>query len=185
MADFDVAYHELISLWEDEGMTGKITSDAGGVTKWGISTNAFPSTDIKELTLEDAKELTKRFYWQFDQFQNQRVANKMLQMGFNLGFQTGLQLLFCSLEATFTGVTITPRTSFVSTEVVMKVNNVFAPTLLASLCSVQLAHYAKGYRGLWNVPRQLYKRALHSSFGIDNPETHFKTPLTAQEREKV
>lgn len=37
--------------------------DPGGVTKYGISKRAFPKEDIANLTLEKAKELYKKHYW--------------------------------------------------------------------------------------------------------------------------
>ncbi|KWT77357.1 glycosyl hydrolase 108 family protein [Candidatus Magnetominusculus xianensis] len=37
--------------------------DPGGETKYGISKRAYPSLDIKSLTIEDAKRLYRRDYW--------------------------------------------------------------------------------------------------------------------------
>ena len=37
--------------------------DPGGETKYGISKKAFPETDIKNLTLEEAKKIYKDKYW--------------------------------------------------------------------------------------------------------------------------
>ena len=38
-------------------------TDKGGETNYGISKRAYPSVDIKGLTLEGAKEIYKRDYW--------------------------------------------------------------------------------------------------------------------------
>ncbi len=37
--------------------------DSGGETKYGISKRSYPNLDIKNLTLEQAKEIYKRNYW--------------------------------------------------------------------------------------------------------------------------
>lgn len=39
-------------------------NDPGGLTKWGISQRAYPTLDIANLTLEQAKEIYKRDYWE-------------------------------------------------------------------------------------------------------------------------
>jgi lysozyme family protein len=38
-------------------------NDPGGETKYGISKAAFPDLDIKNLTIEDAKEIYNKKYW--------------------------------------------------------------------------------------------------------------------------
>lgn len=38
-------------------------SDPGGYTKFGISSKAYPSLDIKNLTLSEAKEIYHKDYW--------------------------------------------------------------------------------------------------------------------------
>ena len=39
-------------------------NDPGGVTKYGISQRSFPDLDIKNLTLEEAKEIYRVKYWE-------------------------------------------------------------------------------------------------------------------------
>jgi len=39
-------------------------NDAGGVTKYGISQRAHPHLDVRNLTLEDAKEIYRVKYWE-------------------------------------------------------------------------------------------------------------------------
>lgn len=39
-------------------------NDRGGLTKFGISQKAFPKLDIKALTVEDAKTIYRRDYWE-------------------------------------------------------------------------------------------------------------------------
>jgi lysozyme family protein len=48
---------------EDRGLTGKVTNDSGGVTKFGISSKAHPGLDVSNLSLADAKRIYKTEYW--------------------------------------------------------------------------------------------------------------------------
>jgi lysozyme family protein len=40
-----------------------ITTDSGGTTKWGISTKAHPTLDVRNLTREQAKDIYRSEYW--------------------------------------------------------------------------------------------------------------------------
>ncbi len=57
---FDAAFEGVIGV---EGGYVNNPSDPGGETKYGISKRAFPNEDIKNLTLERAKELYRQEYW--------------------------------------------------------------------------------------------------------------------------
>jgi len=48
---------------EDSRLSGKVTSDSGGVTKYGISSNSHPGLDVANLSLEDAKTIYRHEYW--------------------------------------------------------------------------------------------------------------------------
>ena len=48
---------------EDRGLTGKVTSDTGGLTKYGISQKAFPGVNIANLTPDQARAIYKKEYW--------------------------------------------------------------------------------------------------------------------------
>lgn len=50
-------------LMENEGGYVNDSRDSGGETKYGISKRAYPNVDIKSLTLEQAKEIYHRDYW--------------------------------------------------------------------------------------------------------------------------
>lgn len=59
--NFDMAFETLIS--HEGGYTPGI-GDPGGETKFGISKRSYPSLDIKNLTLADAKSIYLRDFWQ-------------------------------------------------------------------------------------------------------------------------
>lgn len=57
---FDEAFEKTIG---HEGGLSDDPQDRGGLTKYGISQRAYPSIDIKALTLDDAKLIYRRSYW--------------------------------------------------------------------------------------------------------------------------
>lgn len=58
--NFDKAFEIIIG---HEGGYVNDPRDPGGETKYGISKKAYPYADIKNLTLDQAKEIYKRDYW--------------------------------------------------------------------------------------------------------------------------
>jgi lysozyme family protein len=58
--NFEEAFEKLIG---HEGGYVNNPKDGGGETKYGISKRSYPDEDIKNLTLERARELYKRDYW--------------------------------------------------------------------------------------------------------------------------
>lgn len=98
MANFEQAFSRVIMI---EGGYVNDPTDRGGETNYGISKRAFPNVDIKNLTLEQAKDIYRKHYWDkmladsfpqaiaeelFDTAVNMGVgaASKMLQRGLNL-----------------------------------------------------------------------------------------------------
>jgi lysozyme family protein len=66
-------------LWhEDPTLSGKVTTDAGGVTRWGIASKFHPGLDVANLSLSDARSIYLNEYIlpaQLDQVRDQDVAN--------------------------------------------------------------------------------------------------------------
>ncbi len=82
MASFDTAVNKTLR-WE-----GGFTIDTGGKTKFGISQNAYPSVDIPNLTLDQAKAIYKKDYWtplKGDLITDQAAANALFDFGVNAG----------------------------------------------------------------------------------------------------
>lgn len=61
MRDFDQAFGVIVGV---EGGYSNDPRDPGGETKFGISKRAYPNLDIANLTLDDAKAIYLRDYWQ-------------------------------------------------------------------------------------------------------------------------
>jgi len=57
---FDIAFSKLIG---HEGGYVHDPRDPGGETKYGISKRSYPSLDIADLNLDDAKAIYKRDFW--------------------------------------------------------------------------------------------------------------------------
>lgn len=58
--DFNTAFERLIG---HEGGLVDHPNDPGGLTKYGISQRSYPTEDIRGLTLERAKVIYRRDYW--------------------------------------------------------------------------------------------------------------------------
>jgi lysozyme family protein len=95
MADFNVAFAYLMK-WEDDGLTGRVTKDDGGRTRFGIAERYHPDltqTGFYDLMPKDdavllAKETYERGEWhamQGGKILSQELANKMLSLGVDLG----------------------------------------------------------------------------------------------------
>ncbi len=94
MADFKQAI-TLVLRHEDAGLTGRITRDSGGVTRYGISQRAHPEVAVAELTLAQAEEIYRTDYWQEiqgNQIEDEKVAAKLLDMAVNMGVHQAVVL---------------------------------------------------------------------------------------------
>lgn len=58
--DFDAYFSQVVVA---EGGYVNDPDDPGGETKYGISKRAYPGENIKDMTLERAKEIYRRDYW--------------------------------------------------------------------------------------------------------------------------
>ena len=82
---------------EDATLSGKITYDAGGATRFGVAAKYHPEvfpemlTCSRERALELAAEVLKR-YWCFDDVKEQDIAWKLFDMAVNLGLGTAIKL---------------------------------------------------------------------------------------------
>lgn len=85
--NFEKAFRELILI---EGGYVNDPLDKGGKTKYGISQKAFPNTNIKSLTLEQAKGIYYKHYWShprmnLDLLPDYAVALELFDTGVNMG----------------------------------------------------------------------------------------------------
>jgi len=144
MAYFEPAFNYLMSH-EDPGLTGKVTSDSGGLTRWGISQHSYPNLDIRNLTLDEAAEICRRDFfspmrgWQIG---DQRIASKLLDMAYNMGLKTAVMILQSALNTW-----CQPRPALLKEDGVLgpatliAVNNADTTLLLTGLADLSKKHY--------------------------------------------
>ena len=81
-------FDEIIEqVLEHEGGYVDDPTDSGGETKYGISKKAYPNEDIKGLTVERAKELYKRDYW--DRFKVDNLPDRIRHIYFDMCVNMG------------------------------------------------------------------------------------------------
>lgn len=71
-------------------------NDPGGETKYGISKRAFPNEDIKNLTIERAKEIYKKYYWDrmgVEGIEDIQLCLHVFDHGVNAGARTSIRML--------------------------------------------------------------------------------------------
>lgn len=95
MADFNQAFNYLMK-WEDDGLTGRVTKDDGGRTRFGIAERYHPYLTAtgffdempKVIAIELAKSTYQHAEWHAmagDKIASQVLANKMLSLGVDIG----------------------------------------------------------------------------------------------------
>lgn len=77
MARFEDSIDYVI---QNEGGYVNNPADPGGETRYGISKRAYPTLDIRNLTLDQAKAIYRRDFWKFDGLTSQAVATKIFDM---------------------------------------------------------------------------------------------------------
>ena len=100
MADFEKAITFVLRN-EDCHLTGVVTEDAGGRTRFGIAERFHPELgndffqSPAESALEVAREIYRSDYWsavQGDEIKDQTIATKLLDMAVNMGVRQAIVL---------------------------------------------------------------------------------------------
>lgn len=93
MSLFELAIDRVL---ENEGGYDNDPADPGGETKYGICKRSYPNLDIKNLTIQEAKHIYERDFWdanQLSKINSQVVASKVFDMCVNMGSYRGIELL--------------------------------------------------------------------------------------------
>ena len=92
LVEFDDIIEKVL---EHEGGLVDDPKDAGGLTNMGISQRAYPDEDIRGLTVERAKELYKRDYW--DRYRTGSLPDRLrhiyVDMCINMGGGRAIKIL--------------------------------------------------------------------------------------------
>ncbi len=90
---FNKAFEELIGI---EGGYVNDPTDRGGETKYGISKRSYPNVDIRNLSLEQAKEIYYCDYWKksgCDAILKYEIAAEIFDTAVNMGVKTAVRFL--------------------------------------------------------------------------------------------
>jgi lysozyme family protein len=94
-------------LLKNEGEYANDQADPGGETKFGISKRSYPQLDIKNLTLDQAKQIYYQDYWlrnRCNLIENLPLATKFFDLSVNMGAQQATKALQRALLASGTNI---------------------------------------------------------------------------------
>ena len=95
--------HAVSFVLAHEGGYSNDIDDDGGETKFGISKRIYPDLDINALTVEQAKAIYKRDFWEpqlYKDIKNVNLATKVFDLAVNMGSNWAHRLVQRSLRAT-------------------------------------------------------------------------------------
>jgi len=134
MANFDEAVKVIL---EHEGGYVNDPNDSGGETNFGISKRSYPDLNIKGLTVEQAKEIYKKDYWdriRGDSIVSDTIATDILDTAVNMGVVTTAKLLQTCLGVTVDG--------HIGDKTLQAINSIDEELLLLRFKLIKVARYA-------------------------------------------
>ena len=146
MADFKMAF--LLTLQhEDSTRSGKVTVDAGGRTRFGIAEKFHPDlpedffTGPAEDALAEAEKIEEREYWDsmhLAEVENQNVANKIFDMGVNMGVRQAA--VYAQRAVNSQGQQLT-EDGTIGPKTLAAINAIDPQTFYGLLCQFSAWHY--------------------------------------------
>lgn len=116
-------------------------ADPGGETKYGISKRSYPEVDIKNLTVEQARDIYFADWWlplRCPEIKDDRVAQKYLDTCVNVGKSPGTKILQKAVTAA--GMMVMPD-GIIGPRTLAAVNSVDPVALLAQMRYYQADYY--------------------------------------------
>jgi lysozyme family protein len=143
VADVDAAITYVLS-WEDSTLSGKITTDSGGRTRFGIAekfspqltASLFYTTMGAAAALVVAKGIYNTSYAEplhIADIANQDIANKLLSLGVNIGLEPAARMLQEAVSV--------PADGHIGTMTLMGLSVADPLTVLADMRALAVAHY--------------------------------------------
>jgi lysozyme family protein len=120
MSDFKQAFDSTMKH-EDPHLSGVVTMDAGGRTRFGIAQKFHPELPESffdgpaEEALATAERIEEHDYWnpmRLSEIENQNIANKIFDMGVNMGIHQAGHLVQRALNGFHTRVAQPPSAVF-------------------------------------------------------------------------
>jgi lysozyme family protein len=147
MANFEEAL-VVVLRHEDAKLSGTVTEDSGGRTRFGIAERFHPQLGDefycgpKNNALEIAREIYRRDYWDVihgDEIGDQRVAGKLLDMAVNMGVRQAAILCQRAVNACFADHVI--EDGVIGAKTISAINATNSPALLAHLREASAGFY--------------------------------------------
>lgn len=116
-------------------------NDPGGETKFGITKRSYPSLNIRDLTLEDAKKIYYRDFWQkgkFEEISDDLIATQLFDLSVNLGIRAAVIILQRALRAV--GINV-QEDGLMGSQTLSAVSNSDPRCLLAAIKSEAARYY--------------------------------------------
>jgi len=143
MLNFEFA---VLKIFEKEGFDA-ITNDPedpGGLTKWGISQHSFPYLDIENLTLEEAKDVYKKYYWAplgCEYIHSEKIAMELFDFGVNAGVSTAVKCMQRALNLIQFPVEIDCRMGPITVQKINDASINYEQSLYMGLIGFEFMHY--------------------------------------------
>ena len=135
---FELAFKEAL-YWE--GGYVNHPNDPGGQTKWGISQKSYPNLDIKNLTIEQAKQIYYCDFWQkvpFEKIISDEISTKLFSICVNMGNLAGVRCVQRALRAVGNAV---KDDGILGNITLNAINSAKSDVLLAALKSEAAGYY--------------------------------------------
>jgi lysozyme family protein len=148
MADFKTAF-AFVLQHEDAARSGKVTTDAGGRTRFGIAEKFHPDlpeeffSGSAEDALLTAEKIEEREYWspmRLDEVESQNVANKLLDMAVNMGARQAAVYAQRAVNG-LAGNARLAEDGVIGAQALAVVNAVSPIAYHQALCDLSAAHY--------------------------------------------
>ncbi|MDR2067724.1 MAG: hypothetical protein LBP41_01910 [Holosporaceae bacterium] len=115
--------------------------DAGGETHYGISKRSYPHLDIKNLTMDQARQIYFVDFWmkaKCEQIDNDDIATKFFDLAVHTGIPQAVKLIQRALRSAGTQVT---EDGIIGPITLKAINKADSTDLLAALKSEAAGHY--------------------------------------------
>lgn len=140
-SNIDIFEKAIEFVLRNEGLYVNDVDDKGGETKFGISKRSYPTLDIKNLSLEKAKEIYKKDFWENQKYKNIKdieLAIKIFDLSVNVGVSRANKLIQRALRAVNKKV---EENGVLNDVVIHLINESDSSNLLSSLKSEAAGYY--------------------------------------------
>jgi lysozyme family protein len=150
MADFKPAF-AFVLLHEDAARLDKVTVDAGGRTRFGIAEKFHPDlpkdffTGPADDALQMAEKIEEHDYWdamRLSEIEDQNVANKLLDMGVNMGVRQAALYSQRAVNALAGNARVTAD-GVIGEKILAAVNALEPLAYRQMLCELSAEHYER------------------------------------------